>query len=62
MLLWMRVSVRADVDRRSMCKNRIRFDTGEGRPMFEIANLELSESSDISMMQLNLLDHSPTEA
>jgi hypothetical protein len=30
--------------------------------MFEIANLELSESSDISMMQLNLLDHSPTEA
>jgi len=31
---------------------------GEGRPMFEITNLELSESGDISMMQLNLLDHS----
>jgi Flp pilus assembly protein TadD len=31
---------------------------GEGTPMFEIANLELSESGDISMMQLNLLDHS----
>jgi Flp pilus assembly protein TadD len=28
---------------------------GEGTPMFEIANLELSESGDISMMQLNLL-------
>jgi hypothetical protein len=26
--------------------------------MFEITNLELSESGDISMMQLNLLDHS----
>jgi hypothetical protein len=31
---------------------------GEGRSMFEIANLELSESGDISMMQLNLPDHS----
>jgi tetratricopeptide (TPR) repeat protein len=28
---------------------------GEGTPMFEIANLELSESGDISMMQLNLV-------
>jgi hypothetical protein len=34
---------------------------GEGRPMFEIANLEVSESGDINMMQLNLLDHSPKE-
>jgi hypothetical protein len=29
--------------------------------MFEIANLEVSESGDINMMQLNLLDHSPKE-
>ena len=28
---------------------------GEGTPMFEIANLELGESGDISMMQLNLV-------
>ncbi len=27
----------------------------EGAPMFEIANLELSESGEIAMMQLNLL-------
>ena len=27
----------------------------EGAPMFEIANLELNESGDISIMQLNLL-------
>jgi tetratricopeptide (TPR) repeat protein len=29
--------------------------SAEGAPMFEIANLELNESGDISMMQLNLL-------
>ena len=34
---------------------------GEERPMFEIANLEVSESGDINMMQLNLLDHSSKE-
>jgi tetratricopeptide (TPR) repeat protein len=28
---------------------------GEGRPMFEIANLQLSEAGDIGLMQLNLL-------
>src|SRR5206468_9957813 len=28
---------------------------GEGTPMFEIANLQLSEGGDIALMQLNLL-------
>src|SRR5438046_5722306 len=32
---------------------------GEGAPMFEIANLQLSESGDVSMMQLNLLGQGP---
>jgi hypothetical protein len=31
----------------------------EGAPMFEIVNLQMSESGDISMMQLNLLGHGP---
>ena len=30
---------------------------GEGSPMFEIANLQLTGSGDIGMMQLNLLGH-----
>jgi hypothetical protein len=32
---------------------------GEGAPIFEIANLQLSDSGDIAMMQLNLVDHGP---
>jgi Flp pilus assembly protein TadD len=35
---------------------------GEGAPVFEIANLQLSESGDIAMMQLNLLGHGPKRA
>ncbi len=31
----------------------------EGAPMFEIVNLQMSESGDIGMMQLNLLGHGP---
>ena len=34
----------------------------EGPPMFEIANLELNESGDIGMMQLNLLGQGPKRA
>jgi hypothetical protein len=32
---------------------------GEGAPVFEIANLQLGESGDISMMQLNLVGQGP---
>jgi hypothetical protein len=35
---------------------------GEGAPMFEIANLQLSETGDIAMMQLNLLGQGPKRA
>jgi hypothetical protein len=35
---------------------------GEGAPIFEIANLQLSETGDIAMMQLNLLGHGPKRA
>ena len=35
---------------------------GEGAPIFEIANLQLSEAGDIAMMQLNLLGHGPKRA
>jgi len=34
----------------------------EGPPMFEIANLELTESGDIGMMQLTLLGQAPKRA
>jgi hypothetical protein len=33
----------------------------DGPRVFEIADLQLSESGDAGMIQLNLLDHSPTE-
>jgi tetratricopeptide (TPR) repeat protein len=35
---------------------------GEGAPIFEIANLQLTESGDITMMQLNSLGHGPKRA
>jgi len=35
---------------------------GEGSPMFEIANLQLTGSGDIGMMQLNLVGHGPRRA
>jgi hypothetical protein len=34
---------------------------GEGAPAFEIENLQLSDSGDIAMMQLNLLGHDPKQ-
>jgi hypothetical protein len=33
----------------------------DGPPVFEIADLQLSEGGDAGMIQLNLLDQSPTE-
>ena len=33
----------------------------DGPPVFEIADLQLSEGGDVGMIQLNLLDQSPTE-
>jgi hypothetical protein len=35
---------------------------GEGAPMFEIANLQLTGGGDIGMLQLNLLGHGPKRA
>ena len=35
---------------------------GDGAPMFEIANLQLTAGGDIGMMQLNLLGHGPKRA
>ena len=35
---------------------------GEGTSIFEIADLQLSESGDISVMQLNLVSHGPKRA
>ncbi len=34
----------------------------EGAPVFEISNLQLTDSGEIEMMQLNLLDHGPKSA
>ena len=35
---------------------------GEGTSIFDIADLQLSESGDISVMQLNLVSHGPKRA
>ena len=35
---------------------------GEGTSMFEIGDLQLSESGDISVMQLNLVSQGPKRA